>query len=202
MVWDPQESTGEAGGILNLQKPAGPQCSWYKKRGSTEAQHRRALLRVHGLQPATGSAERCLQSLAAIGAGRLGLSSQPGHMLATPSTSVSLSVPFSQDECQGSLRVGGQRAQDSAWHTGGPQLLPDPSLSISLPGLSPETASLRDEARPRLWHPNRLLEATRERCLAALGQLPLCRGSQWSPRPQAQSSKTLTLAGRASSPMW
>lgn len=38
MAWGPQEGTGKAGDILNMQKPAGPLYSWYKKRDSTEAQ--------------------------------------------------------------------------------------------------------------------------------------------------------------------
>lgn len=82
-------------------------------------------MRVHRLQPEIDSAEHSLHSLAAVGAGRLGLKSQLGHILATASTSVSLSGPFS-------LRAGGQRAQHHAWHTGGPQLVPDP-FSLHLP---------------------------------------------------------------------
>lgn len=85
------------------------------------------------------SAECSFQYVAAIGAGKVGLRSQLDHMLATHIASLKFlfSVPVLQDECQGSLRAGEQRAQHSAWHTGGPQLVWPPSLSTSLPGLPP-----------------------------------------------------------------
>lgn len=37
-AWDAQESTGEVGDVLNMQKPAGPLSPWYKKGGLSEAQ--------------------------------------------------------------------------------------------------------------------------------------------------------------------
>lgn len=58
VVWDPQESIDEVGDILNMQKPAGPPYSWYKKRGETQRHSIwRVPLRDHRLQPGLGSAE-------------------------------------------------------------------------------------------------------------------------------------------------
>lgn len=138
--------------------------------------------------------------LAVMGAGRVRLKSQLGHLLATGFTSLnfSFSVSFSKDECQGLLRAG-HRAHHSARHTGGPQLERLPALFTSLPGLPPGMASLIDKARPQFWHPDRLLEATTERCLAAPGQLPLSRGSYCSSQPQARGSKTPGRQGKQAS---
>ena len=110
----------------------------------------------------------------------------------------SFSVSFSKDECQGLLRAG-HRAHHSARHTGGPQLERLPALFTSLPGLPPGMASLIDKARPQFWHPDQLLEATTERCLAAPGQLPLSRGSYCSSQPQARGSKTPGRQGKQAS---
>lgn len=133
-----------------------------QQKGSTEAQHLGGTTESSRAAECSGiaSAECSLPYVAAIGAGRMGLRPQLAHMLAAHSACLKFisSVPVLQDECQGSLRAGGQRAQHSAWHTGGPQrmwslLSPPPSL----PGLPPQMASLRDEARPGFWLPNGLL---------------------------------------------
>lgn len=160
-ILDPQEIM-KGGDILNKQNSAGPPGHMGQQKGSTEAQHLGGTTESSRAAECSGiaSAECSLPYVAAIGAGRMGLRPQLAHMLAAHSACLKFisSVPVLQDECQGSLRAGGQRAQHSAWHTGGPQrmwslLSPPPSL----PGLPPQMASLRDEARPGFWLPNGLL---------------------------------------------